>query len=597
MTSKTSFFEPALFLRGLKKTVPVWLGYMLLWVLFLPLNILNRTQWQTTEAADIREIILSSAIAAFVTTAVLALVLAWVLFRWLFRTATAYDIAALPVRRESLFCTNLLCGLAIALGAHLLIALITFGTSALVGFPDFGACMEFVAAAMLAFLGFFGFAVLLCIIVGNAVAMPLIYIVLNFTVYVVVQIGTELLSSFVYGLGSVSDTVLYVSEILSPIILVFAGNIQTIWGWNADYTQKARVDIGGFPYFYVVAAMGLVCAVLAFFLLRKREMERSGDVIAVRWLRPVFLCLFSLGCALVIGYLLAMFVSNADYNFPLMLALQLAGAFLGYFAAQMMLQKTARVFASKRAWIGFAVLCIVLAGTFSAARFGFFGYSQKVPDPRSVSSVSLRGTRVTDKADITSVVALHQEIVDQQETQLALLQSEPYDNCYITFDYDMQDGSTLRRRFTINGTCELARKFDTLYNSPGFLLSREVIPGELKQSDFAGGAIHGYDKNNEPYYCNLSSKEAYELYTTCILPDLGDSSMGVRHYVNFPTMETAEYSWVDISVELDMSDSWVPSDLRASRTEETYLLHYSYDLTPDAARSLAYADAHGFLVP
>lgn len=128
----------------------------------------------------------------------------------------------------------------------------------------------------------------------------------------------------------------------------------------------------------------------------------------------------------------------------------------------------------------------------------------------------------------------------------------------------MQDGSTLRRRFTINGTCELARKFDTLYNSPGFLLSREVIPGELKQSDFAGGAIQGYDKNNEPYYYNLSSKEAYELYTTCILPDLGDSSMGVRHYVNFPTMETAEYSWVDISVELDMSDSWVPSDLRAS---------------------------------
>ena len=77
--------------------------------------------------------------------------------------------------------------------------------------------------------------------------------------------------------------------------------------------------------------------------------------------------------------------------------------------------------------------------------------------------------------------------------------------------------------------------------------------------------------------------------------------MGVRHYVNFPTMETEaeddEIVWADISVELDMSDSWVPSDLRASRTEETYSLNYYYDLTADAARSLAYADAHGFLVP
>ena len=157
MTSKTSYFEPALFLRGLKKTFPVWLAYVVLWVLFLPLSILNRAQWDP-KAADIRELILSGAIASVITTAVLALALAWVLFRFLFRTTTAYDIAALPVRRESLFLTNLLCGLAIALGTHLLIALITYGASALIGLPNFGACLQLVAAAMLAFLGFFGAA-------------------------------------------------------------------------------------------------------------------------------------------------------------------------------------------------------------------------------------------------------------------------------------------------------------------------------------------------------------------------------------------------------------------------------------------------------
>ena len=53
MTSKTSYFEPALFLRGLKKTFPVWLAYVVLWILFLPLSILNRAQWDP-KAADIR---------------------------------------------------------------------------------------------------------------------------------------------------------------------------------------------------------------------------------------------------------------------------------------------------------------------------------------------------------------------------------------------------------------------------------------------------------------------------------------------------------------------------------------------------------------
>ena len=76
-----------------------------------------------------------------------------------------------------------------------------------------------------------------------------------------------------------------------------------------DPVSYTHLDVYKRQYFYIFAAMGLVCAVLAFFLFRRREMERSGDVVAIRALRPVFLCLFSLGCALVIGYLLAMFVS------------------------------------------------------------------------------------------------------------------------------------------------------------------------------------------------------------------------------------------------------------------------------------------------
>ena len=67
MTSKTSYFEPALFLRGLKKTFPVWLAYVVLWILFLPLSILNRAQWDP-KAADIRELILSGAIASVNST-------------------------------------------------------------------------------------------------------------------------------------------------------------------------------------------------------------------------------------------------------------------------------------------------------------------------------------------------------------------------------------------------------------------------------------------------------------------------------------------------------------------------------------------------
>lgn len=594
MTSKTSFFEPALFLRGLKKTFPVWFGYIVLWVLFLPLSIVNQSRWEP-RADEITELILSSTVASAATAAILALALAWVLFRFLFRSVTAYDIAALPVRRESLFVTNMLCGLSVALGAHLLVALLTFGASALIGLPAAGACGEYLAASMLSFVGFFGFAVLLAIIVGNAVAMPLIYIVLNFAAYVVVQIVAQLLGNFVYGLGSVSDGVLEIAMLLSPLTLVLGGRVQLVFGWNEDYTQQIGVQIGGFPYFYLIAAMGVISAVLAFFLMRRREMERSGDIIAIRALRPVFLYLFSIGCALVIGYVLSMFTSNTEYNFPLMLALQLAGAFLGYFAAQMMLQKSVRVFAGKRTWIGFAALCLVLAGTFSAARFGLFGYSSKVPDARGVKAVSLRYTRVTDPADIEAVVALHQAIADAQDEQLSLLQADPYNTSMVQLSYEMQDGSTLHRCFEIRSGSDLAYQANTLYNSPSFLIAREAIPGELTEKDFLGGAISGSDRNGNELYYSLSSKEAYELYTICILPDLGESSIGVQNYVNLPTVESDASDWTGYSVALDMSERWVPTNYDPS-VESTISLNYWYDITADAARTVGYIKSLGFPV-
>ena len=594
MTSKTSYFEPALFLRGLKKTFPVWFGYLVLWLLFLPLNILNEFQ-RGPSITDIYGMICPCTVASVVTTAVLALALAWALFHFLFRTTTAYDIAALPVRRESLFLTNFLCGLGIAFAAHLLIALVTFAATAIVGIPAFGVCMQFLAGSMLSFLGFFGFAVLIAIIVGNAVAMPLIYIVLNFAAFAVIMIVTELLTRFVYGLGEVSDSVLYIAMILSPLTLVFGGNVQVVYGWNESYTQRVGVTIGGFSYLYIIAAMGLISAVVAFFLLRKREMERSGDVVAIRALRPVFLYLFSVGCALVIGYVLAMLSSNSQYNFPIMLLLQLVGAFLGYFAAQMMLQKSVRVFTGKRTWIGFAALCFVLAATFSVARFDLFGYSKKVPDARSVKVVSFDHTRVSDKADIEAVVALHQQVVAQQHAQLSLLQNEPYNSSYLEFDYVLNDGSTLHRRFEVSNASDLPQQADTLLNSRSFLIARNAIPGDVQPGDISGGVIYGNNKNGDWTNYTLSSQAAYALYTTCILPDLTESAIGLVHYSTSSEV-SSEIIWTDITIEINMSDTWHPRYYPAD-TGGAYSLSYDYSLTTDASRCIDYVEELGFAVP
>ena len=114
----------------------------------------------------------------------------------------------------------------------------------------------------------------------------------------------------------------------------------------------------------LLAALGVIFAVCAFFLLRRREMERSGSVIAVGWLRPVALYVFTIGCALVVGeVLMELLASNTADNFWYVLLFLMIGAFLGYFSGRMLLQKTVHVF--RHGWIGFGACCLALLLAFS----------------------------------------------------------------------------------------------------------------------------------------------------------------------------------------------------------------------------------------
>ena len=55
----------------------------------------------------------------------------------------------------------------------------------------------------------------------------------------------------------------------------------------------------------LVFAVIALAAVIALLLHRFRRMESAGDVIAIRHLKPVFLYCFTVGCSLVLGYVLA----------------------------------------------------------------------------------------------------------------------------------------------------------------------------------------------------------------------------------------------------------------------------------------------------
>ena len=547
MTSKISCFDRAVFRRALKKTAPVWILYTL-YELLLPLRLFSFCRGVSSCTDDflvqIEKTILGYArINASLLPFLLGGLLAWVLFFWLFRAGTAYFYAALPVRRETLFLTNYLTGLLLCAAPALLSSLLLWAVGAGFGAAVFVPAMQVFTATMLGFLLFFSFAVLVCCVVGQMAAMPIVYVILNFTFFVLEAIVRHLLFTFVYGMPySQSSTMQSFALHATPVLGLLQGGFRVATDWaerDGMYYMELNPQLEGWGYLGALAALGLVFALCAFLLLKHREMERSGDVIAVGWLRPVALYVFTIGCALVLGALMAeLFSSNTADNFWYVLLFLFMGAFVGYFAGKMLLQKTVHVFRS--GWLGLGACCLALLLAFGAAEFDLFGYSRYLPERSAVQAAGLthyqsNGLYTTqDDAFIQDVLNLHTAAVSEKSKQehrrhAYQLGTDYTEQFYIT--YRMTDGTLTERYYSIvyseadlEDPDSLISRFSALYNSPGSVLIRTGFDTPRTEKNVLSCYVSSFDTGES---LELTGRDAWRVYTAC-LDDINAGLLGAE---------------------------------------------------------------------
>lgn len=547
MTSKISCFDRAVFRRALKKTAPVWILYTL-YELLLPLRLFSFCRGVSSCTDDflvqIEKTILGYArINASLLPFLLGGLLAWVLFFWLFRAGTAYFYAALPVRRETLFLTNYLTGLLLCAAPALLSSLLLWAVGAGFGAAVFVPAMQVFTATMLGFLLFFSFAVLVCCVVGQMAAMPIVYVILNFTFFVLETIVRHLLFTFVYGMPySQSSTMQSFALHATPVLGLLQGGFRVATDWaerDGMYYMEYAPRLEGWGYLGALAALGLVFALCAFLLLKHREMERSGDVIAVGWLRPVALYVFTIGCALVLGALMAeLFSSNTSDNFWYVLLFLFVGAFVGYFVGKMLLQKTIHVFRS--GWLGLGACCLALLLAFGAAEFDLFGYSRYLPERSAVQAAGLthyqsNGLYTTqDDAFIQDVLNLHTAAVSEKSKQehrrhAYQLGTDYTEQFYIT--YRMTDGTLTERYYSIvyseadlEDPDSLISRFSALYNSPGSVLIRTGFDTPRTEKNVLSCYVSSFDTGES---LELTGRDAWRVYTAC-LDDINAGLLGAE---------------------------------------------------------------------
>jgi ABC-2 type transport system permease protein len=424
MQSKTSFFNRTIFWKTVSRFWPLWCAYFVLALLGLPIVLLAARYTLIHDPVQARETVLSIAeYGGCAASAVFAVFSAMAVWSFLYSARSASGIACLPVRREALFTSAALAGLLPLLCANLAAFLLAFLAELSIGCAHFGSIAQGFAIASLQLVLFYGFATLCAQLTGNILILPAVYTVLNFVAVVVEMLVRYVLSLFVYGLATTFDTPTL--RWFSPVVGIVTGcSVHRPWLRQPDGSSGLAdwVRFTGWRLLLVYAAVGVLLLVCALLLFRRRRMESAGDVVAVRVLKPIFRWCMALGCALCFGCLINVIFFNRFYSASgadqmrmllTMLLAMLIGSFIGWFAAEMLMKKTFRVFRSRFA--GWCVCCLVIAALLCAAEFDLFGYERRVPDAGRVERVTVNVAGETASLErpenIARVCALHESVI------------------------------------------------------------------------------------------------------------------------------------------------------------------------------------------
>ena len=432
MKLRTSFFDAATFKKDITRFMPLWALY----TVFLLLVMLSTVTgfYYSHPARALNNSLSGLSFANFLY----GILSAQLLFGELFNSRLCNALHAMPVTRGARFGSHILAGIAFAWIPNLLTSLLMIPSLGHLWYTAF----LWLAVCNLQYLFFFGVAVFGAMCTGSRFAMVLVYGIVNFlalviywfvgTVYLPMMPGVELNES---GLN-----------LFCPMLQLLEENDYFFLSVSPskDYIDSVNATFGGFgeswPYLFIIAGVGVAALATALLMYRRRKMESAGDFIAVKWISPIFLVLYTL-CA---GAFLAIFGSifgGEGYLFFLCL-----GLIIGFFTGRMLLERTIRVFRKKN-FLQLGILTAVMLLSLWVVHTDLLGIVSYVPDPQDVEYVvydsrDAYNVECTDMGSIEKICEIHQLAADDYCDRTC-----GRAHLYFNIEYHMKDGRVILRRY------------------------------------------------------------------------------------------------------------------------------------------------------
>ena len=456
MLSVTSLFNTSLMRRNFRRFWPIWAVYTIIWTVMMPvvmgleLTLASRNGSMVIGNNFSTMVLDYSAEIQVVFNACMGMLLAMALFSYLCSARSVGMMHSLPISRKSLFITNYVSGLAMLFSTYLITFLLTGIVESAFGILQLGELWQWLWVTCGTGFFCYSFGVLCAIFAGQVLAVPVFYVILNF-----VAIGMYyLLDSFAsaFRFGSDGTTLEFDREVawLSPLY-----RLMTDVHVRSEYieeTEESFQYLAGKSTVVIYIVVGAVLTAFAFVAYLRRKSESAGDVVAVTWAKPVFKYGVAFCMAFTVGLgmyhlFIKSFLPGYNNNIPGALACLVVAGVIGYYIAEMLLQKSFKVIrkggkGALAAAIGILVIGLVMT-------LDLTGYDNYIPERGEVTGVRayINGPDFhvdyngTEADVIDDVYALHASIIANRDELMdrsadwAYGRRDDLNYCYVNVEY------------------------------------------------------------------------------------------------------------------------------------------------------------------
>lgn len=363
-------------------------------------------------------------------------VTALLVYNYMHSPRHAVFIHGAPVKRSANFVSSALAGLTLMIVPVLLVGVIFLAMSALGFSRSICAASVFlwIAVNICVLFIMFSIATISAVLTGNAFALVVINALIHgfFPIIALAMetFGPEFLLGYAEGQ--------YITGVLklSPVVWLF-GHVD--FNLTGIFSEIAT---------WVYLAVGIIIMILSCELYKKRKMELCSDVAgfsAMRYVLKYFISAFAF--IIVFGvFRVGLRMSNIFF-YPLAAVL----CAIVYFACEMVIRKTTRVFSNiKGLLIFYAVTAVFLC---FIAFTSFFGFETRIPDMEKISEATIydyyneKIPYVSEEEYIDKIRDIHRDLIEIDAVSKQATEGGVFNE--LQLKYNLKNGKSLTRFYYV----------------------------------------------------------------------------------------------------------------------------------------------------